>query len=195
LSSKIENKPQISSPNEGELMQRVVERDETAFEMLVRRHEDAVFRLASHILGNNPEEARDVAQDIFLYLWENPRSWKPKAQFSTWLYRVTTNRALNRRRALKVKSFFSLADFEDEQMPATDEDPSQSFEVTEEGVRFEKEFNALPPRQRAALHLRYRENLSVGEVAGSLGVSVKSAESLLFRGRQRLRERLVQNNS
>ena len=190
MKSEKENKPQVVLPTDLELMQRVVGRDETAFGILVRRHEDAVFRLVSRILRNNPEEARDVAQDIFFYLWENPRSWKPKAQFSTWLYRVTTNRALNRRRALKVKSFFSLSDFEDDQMPATDEDPSQSLEVTEEGIRFEKEFNALPPRQRAALHLRYRENLSVGEVAESLGVSVKSAESLLFRGRQRLRERL-----
>ena len=179
--------------NDPELMQRVADGDETAFEILMRRHEDNVFRLAVRILNGNIEEARDVSQEVFIRLWENPRAWKPTALFTTWLYRVTTNRALNRRRAMKLKSFFSLSEMKDEELPAASEadSPVQTSERNEDLTRFEREFNLLPPRQRTALHLRYREEMPVVEVAGALGVSVKSAESLLFRAKKTLREKLT----
>lgn len=168
-------------------MQRVADRDETAFEILVRRHEDTVFRLATRILDGNVEEARDVTQELFISLWENPRAWKPKALFTTWLYRVTTNRALNRRRAIRLKSVFSLASSESDE-PATDDDlPDVELEKDEARRWFEANFNRLPPKHRAALHLRYREELLVVEVAKALGTSVKSVESLLYRAKQALR--------
>jgi len=174
-------------------MQRIADGDETAFEIIMRRHEDKVFRLAIRILGGNIEEARDVSQEVFIRLWENPRAWKPTALFTTWLYRVTTNRALNRRRAMKLKSFFSLSEMKDEELPTASEadSPVQTSEKNEDMNRFEIEFNRLPPRQRSALHLRYREEMPVVEVADALGVSVKSAESLLFRAKKTLREKLT----
>ena len=172
-------------------MARVREQDEDAFETLVYRHEDKVFRLAVRIVGN-VEEARDIAQDVFIGIWDNPRAWKAKAEFTTWLYRVTFNRSLNRRRALKLKSMLSLSSTTLESEPAAPPagDPDQVVLKNEETQRFSGELNRLPHRQRAALHLRYREELSVAEVAKSLGVSHKSAESLIFRGKQALRKRL-----
>jgi len=168
-------------------MQRVVKHDEVAFEILLRRHEDAVFRLLTRILDGNADEARDVAQEIFIAIWENPRAWKPKALFTTWLYRVTTNRALNRRRAIRLKSMFSLSSPEADE-PATYEDQADvELEKDEAQRRFEANFDRLPPKQRAVLHLRYREELPVVEVAKALGTSVKSAESLLYRAKQALR--------
>ncbi len=179
------------SPGDSELMSRVREGDEAAFEAIVLRWEDLVFNLAMRVIGNR-EEARDVAQEVFIRLWENPRAWKPEARFTTWLYRVTTNRALNRLRTLKLKSFLSLADYAPDDIssiyPA--EAPDAGLIRNEEARRFMREFNRLPPRQRAALHLRYRENLPVAEVAGALVVSLKSAESLIFRGKQTLKKRL-----
>ncbi len=76
-----------------ELMLLVQERDESSFEILMRRHEDRVFRLAFSVIGRR-EEARDVVQDVFLKIWEYPSAWKPQAAFTTWLHRVTINRAL-----------------------------------------------------------------------------------------------------
>jgi len=177
-------------------MVRVAEGDETAFEILMRRHEDNVFRLAVRVFGGDADEARDVAQDVFIRLWENPRAWKPTALFSTWLYRVTMNRALNRLRMKHVKSFFSLSDVKEEELPGTTaaDAPDRKSMEDEEKIRFEREFNRLPPRQRAALHLRYREELPVEDAAAALGVSVKSMESLLYRAKQTLRARLQQVN-
>ncbi len=188
-----EKNSRTAPPTDPELMQRIADGDETAFEIIMRRHEDKVFRLAIRILGGNIEEARDVSQEVFIRLWENPRAWKPTALFTTWLYRVTTNRALNRRRAMKLKSFFSLSEMKDEELPTASEadSPVQTSEKNEDMNRFEIEFNRLPPRQRSALHLRYREEMPVVEVADALGVSVKSAESLLFRAKKTLREKLT----
>ena len=169
----------------------VREGDIAAFEALVRRYEDLVFRLAVRVIGSR-EEARDVAQEVFISLWENPRAWKASSLFTTWLYRVTTNRALNRLRSLKLKSLLSLSDYEPEELPAADpaDAPDAGLIEDEQALHLAREFNRLPPRQRAALHLRYRENLPVAEVARALEVSLKSAESLIFRGKQALRARL-----
>jgi RNA polymerase sigma-70 factor (ECF subfamily) len=175
------------TPTDPELMQRVVDRDETAFEILLRRHEDAVFRLATRILAGNVDEGRDVTQELFISLWENPRAWKPKALFTTWLYRVTTNRALNRRRAIRLKSVFSLSNPEMDEPEADDDLPDVELEKDESRRRFEANFNRLPPKQRAALHLRYSEELPVAELAKALGMSVKAVESLLYRAKQALR--------
>jgi len=172
-------------------MLRVIDRDEEGFEILMRRHEDSVFRLAVRILEGNTDEARDVAQEVFIRLWENPHAWKPTALFTTWLYRVTMNRALNRRRMLKLKSIFSLSDVKSLGFAQSDNNaPDRQLLQDEAQVRFEYEFNRLPPRQRAALHLRYRENLPVAEVAAAMSVSLKSVESLLSRAKETLRARL-----
>ena len=172
-------------------MMRVREHDEAAFETLMRRHEERVFMLAFRVLGSR-EEARDLAQELFIALWENPRAWKPTALFTTWLHRVTLNRALNRLRMLKVKLFLRLSDYDPDELPIPDPSPNPEQQVTdaERQQAFEAAFRRLPPRQRAALHLRYREELPVAEVARALGVSLKSAESLIFRGKQALRNEI-----
>jgi len=167
----------------------VQQNDEKAFEILVLRHEDTVFRLANRIIGNI-EEARDVTQEVFIKIWEQPRSWKPTAAFTTWLYRVTMNRALNRQRALKVKSFFRIGELRPEDEPQSHDTPDSDLMRNEQQVLFEEQFNLLPARQRAALHLRYREELPVKDVAAAIGASVKSVESLLFRAKRTLRTRM-----
>ncbi|MDP8237933.1 MAG: sigma-70 family RNA polymerase sigma factor [Candidatus Hatepunaea meridiana] len=189
MKRKITQKDSNIEPTDPELMLQVVDGDEKAFEALVQRHEDTVFRLATRILNGNVEEARDVAQDVFIQIWENPRAWKPNALFTTWLYRVTMNRSLNRRRMLKLKSFFSISDIKDEDaiLTSKNDTPDKQLEEGENQLQLEREFNRLPARQRVALHLRYREELPVNDVAEAMGVSVKSAESLIFRGKRTLR--------
>ncbi len=176
---------------DGELIRLVRERDEAAFEALVRRYEDRVFRLAVRVLGDR-DEARDVGQEVFIGIWENPGAYRPRAEFGTWLYRVVFNRALNRQRILRVKAFLSLSSLtsRDEPPVSTSDLPDRGLERDEKVSRLARELDRLPPRQRAALHLRYREGLSVDEVAAVLKVSRRAAEGLIFRGKQTLRERL-----
>ncbi len=190
------NPPEESQPidslTDPELMLLIQEKDESGFEILMRRHEDRVFRLAFSVLGRR-EDARDVAQDVFIKIWESPFAWKPKALFTTWLYRVTMNQALWKKRGLKLKSMIRMSDIEPEQLPLTGKKESADEQlINNETVhQLEAELHKLPDRQRIALHFRYREQLSVKDVAISMGVSVKSAESLLFRAKQTLKDRMI----
>ena len=186
MKKEIVEKNSPVEPTDHELMLQVQQNDEKAFEILMRRHEDAVFRLANRIIGDI-EEARDVAQEVFIRIWENPHTWKPTAAFTTWLYRVTMNRSLNRQRTLKVKSLFRISDIRQEEEPRTDDTPDSDLVRNEQQALFDKQFNLLPARQRAALHLRYREQLPVKDIAAAIGASVKSVESLLFRAKRTLR--------
>ena len=181
----------LTEQTDHELMLAVHDGDVDAFETLMNRHEQSAFRFAFRIVKRR-DDASDVVQDVFLKLWEQPDSWKPDAKFSTWLYRVVTNRSLNIIRNRKFKSFISFSDPEKNVEPEISQadHPDRQQIVSEETAQFELELNLLPPRQRAALHLHYREELPVAEVAKSLGVSLKSAESLIFRGKRTLRERL-----
>jgi len=208
------NERQHQELSDEDLMTLVKEHDESAFEVLLHRHEDRIFHLAFRVIEHR-EDARDVTQEIFIDLWNNPTAWRPKAKFTTWLYRVTFNRALNVRRSIRFKSFFSLsnlfgsqeaADYslppasrrgikggtsDDLEQLTADDTPELDLTREEEANRFAEEFDRLHPRQRAALHLRYREGLPVSDVAKALGVSIKSAESLIFRGKRRLKEVLA----
>jgi RNA polymerase sigma-70 factor (ECF subfamily) len=82
---------------------------------------------------------------------------------------------------------FSLSSPEADEPTTYDDQPDVELEKDEALHRFEASFDRLPPKQRAALHLRYREELPVAEVAKALGMSVKSVESLLYRAKQALR--------
>ncbi|MBM3327551.1 MAG: sigma-70 family RNA polymerase sigma factor [Calditrichaeota bacterium] len=155
------------------------------------RYEERVYRLAYRILLR-AEDARDTAQEVFLSIWENPQAYRPTAEFSTWLYRITLNRAIGRWRRRRVGEFLSLSRGGDEIEVESDPDgqPDREAERTELLQSLETEIQHLPVHQRATLHLRYKEDLPVKAIAETLRISEKSAESLLFRAKQTLRARL-----
>jgi len=182
---------ELSDP---ELMLLVQKRDEHGFEILMRRHENRVFRLAFSVIGRR-EEARDVAQDVFLKIWETPTAWKPKAAFTTWLHRVTINRAIWKKRGLRLKSLVRISDQEPELLDIVDDKTSADEEIihSEDIKLLQRALTDIPDRQRAALHLRYKEELSVKDVAESMNVTAKSAESLIFRAKSSLKQRMKQD--
>lgn len=182
-------------------MALVRKQNQTAFDVLICRHEEKLYHLAWSIVRNR-DDASDIVQDVFLKLWDNPGAWKPKhsiisreqVKFTTWLFRVITNKALNVQRSKKIRSFLSFSSETEYEIidvagyQDSENEPDKELVRQEDSQFFERAFNKLAPKQKAALHLRYRENLSVGEIAKSLDVSYKSAESLLFRGKARLKE-------
>jgi len=170
------------------------QQNKTAFEIVVHRYEKKVYGLCYRLL-NSREEAEDMAQEIFIKLWEHPSEWQPKAKFSTWLYRVATNRCLNRMRFLKFKSFLSFNSEFEKYTASEEQSPDLDLISSEISKLFQQSFLKLPERQKAALHLRYWEKLSVRDVSDVLDVTVKSAESLIYRGKKTLGELLNSYNS
>jgi len=177
-----------------ELMESVRMRDEAAFETLVRRHEERAYHIAFRVIGKR-EDARDVTADVFFKLWLKPTMWKPTALFTTWLYRVTVNRALGRLKAQRLKAFISLSEVTPDEEPPMEDDPADERMIDREDKRrLRSAMKQLPDSQRLALIFRYEFEFSVARIADTLGVTFKSAESLLFRGKQNLKKLMSESS-
>lgn len=164
--------------------------DPRAQAQLVERHLLRVHRLASRLLGD-PAEAEDVAQELFLKLWQLAPRWRAEqAKVGTWIHTVVLN--LCRDRLRRRRPQIGL----DELPEAGFAEPSESrpdslLDRAERGAALTAAIDALPERQREALLLFHIEGLSQQESAAVLGIGEEALESLLARARRKLRSRLA----
>lgn len=164
------------------LLARIANNDETAFRALVERHVDRAYGLALRIL-RNPTDAEDVAQDVMLKVWTQRGNWQTgRARFSTWLYRVVTNRCLDLHRRPRTEDIEKVPESADGRPDAVDH--IHRSEVTS---LLDAAMAQLPEQQRIALILSYTDDLRNAEIAEIMDTTVMAVESLLKRGRQQLR--------
>lgn len=163
-------------------MALVCDGDESAFRELVELHVDKAFALALRIL-RNAADAEDVVQDTFVKIWAQPSRWQPgRARFSTWLYRVVTNRCLDLCRKPKTGDIDDAPEIADGGADAL----SMVHTLEVHGL-LDRAMSGLPPQQRIALILSYHDDLSNPEIAQVMDTTVAAVESLLKRGRNQLR--------
>lgn len=175
-----------------ELVERWQSGDSGAFELLVRRHQQRVFGLLLRMLGDR-DEALDAAQETFLNLHRHGHRFRREARWTTFLYRVAVNAALNRRRnlgrrrahmeALSQQGAGALPD-----APASPESAALSGELR---ARVQAEILALPPALRAPVILYDIEGLPYAEIAAALNIAEGTVKSRIHRARQTLRKRLA----
>lgn len=177
-----------------DLVKRWQAGDPGAFEQLVRRHEKKVFRLLLRMMGNR-EEAEDVSQETFLSLHRHGHRFRGDARFSTFVYRVASNAALNRRRTLgrnraRIQKLAVRQAAGDDlpHSPRNPEDATGGVEVTAE-VR--RALECLKPALRLPVLLYDIEGLAYGEIAKILGVAEGTIKSRIHRARQALRVQLA----
>jgi RNA polymerase sigma-70 factor, ECF subfamily len=176
--------------SEHELIRRARESDQDAFAMLVMRHADRVYG-ALRRFGLSPDEADEVAQEVFVRAWRGLARFEERSQFSTWLYRIAFNEAqrlLSRRPVPRA-----------EPDPDHGRDPIQSLpelpELGPDAQTLDREFERtleraleqLPAEWRAAVVLRDIEGLSTHDAAEVVGLREAAFKSRLHRGRMRLR--------
>jgi RNA polymerase sigma-70 factor (ECF subfamily) len=179
-----------------DLMTSIAEGDEDAFEILVNRHQTSVLNLAYRFVGDRTQ-AKDLAQEVFLRVWQAAKTYKPDAKFTTWLYRITANLCFNELKSARRRRWF--------QFRRSNEDNERSIEETfsdgsptAEDLLLEKErsrqisdaLQSLPDSQRMALVLKRYDDLSYAEIAQIMGCSVSAVESLLVRAKRSLQEKL-----
>lgn len=170
---------------DGELLDRLATGDEVAFRMLVERHIDRAYAIALRIVGN-AADAEDVVQDTMLKVWSHRGRWQHgRAKFSTWLYRVISNRCIDLRRKPRNENVEAVPEVADAQPGAV-----EIIERNELNDMLELAMQRLPEQQRIAVILSYHENMSNGEIAQVMDTTVAAVESLLKRGRQQLRQLL-----
>lgn len=170
---------------DSELLDRLAAGDEVAFRMLVERHIDRAYAIALRIVGN-AADAEDVVQDTMLKIWSHRGRWQHgRAKFSTWLYRVISNRCIDLRRKPRTENVETVPEVADGQPGAV-----EIIERNELNGMLELAMQRLPEQQRIAVILSYHESMSNGEIAQVMDTTVAAVESLLKRGRQQLRQLL-----
>jgi len=178
---------------DGDLVERWQGGDLSAFEELVRRHQRRVFRLLLRMLGNR-EEAEDVAQEAFLSLHRHGHRFRREARFSTFVYRVAANAALNRRRTLG-RSRNRVNELKNQQqagfdLPPAPRNPEDAAAGSETQVQVQAALLELPKDLRVAVVLYDIEGQSYQEVARVLGIPEGTVKSRIHRARRALREHL-----
>ncbi len=173
-----------SSGEDWEALRRVAAGDSDAFTGVVLRHQNRLQRLCERFLGD-PEEAREVVQEVFLKAFRKAGRLRPRGQLYTWLYRVAVNHCLNVLRRRKVVRFLRL-DNDDSRAPDWDvadlrADPQREVEARHEWTRMRERLERLPTSQRAVLVLARFEGLSYRKIADHLGITEGAVESRLFR--------------
>ena len=167
-----------------DLMLRVKQGDEAAFEVLVDKYKQPVLNLVYRIL-RDATEAEDLAQNVFVQVFKSADRYRVEAKFSTWLYRVVSNRCIDLRRKPRTENVDVVPEVADARP-----DASSVIERNELRGMLEGAMRRLPEHQRIAVILSYHENMSNGEIAEVMDTTVAAVESLLKRGRQQLRDLL-----
>ena len=179
-----------------ELARAAAEGNEEAFARLVELHEKRVYALALRMTGNQ-EDAADVAQEAFLSAWRGLPNFRGDAGFSTWLYRLTSNAAIDHlRKTRRRKAEASLDDMAmglEVPDPAPTPQDQAETESLREAVRWG--LGELTQEHRQALTLREYQELSYEEIAAQLGVDLGTVKSRISRARAALRKILLKSGN
>ena len=171
--------------------------DPDAFRVLVDRHSRRLFRLAYRMSGNE-HDAEEIVQDAFLRAYRRLDRFESRSNFSTWLYRICANCALDRmrkqrtedtRREQATETEEGLAD-PLETAPSTNPAPDRLALSGELSAGVQAAMESLSTTERAAFVMRHVDGFSIEEIAQTLNVSIGATKNTVFRAVQKLRQRL-----
>jgi len=184
--------------NEHELLKLLLAGNAAAIRSFVDQYQPSVLRTARGFVRNT-EDARDIAQDVFIDVLTNLHRFRAHSGLSTWVYRITVNRSLNYLRSNKRRQG-RLAYSDDSGdivnsglMNHNDpgqKSPAELLEQKERAKILHDAIDSLPEKQQIAFTLAEYDDLSYKEIAEIMQVSISSVESLLFRARKNLQKKL-----
>jgi RNA polymerase sigma-70 factor, ECF subfamily len=177
-----------TEPDDRQLVQSILAGDSEAFESLVRRKTGKVYSLCYRVIGN-AEDAKDVAQLVFLKLWENLAKYDAAYAFDTWLYRMVTNVAIDwlrsrQSRDAAVNSTLRLVKL------VEDADQSISLQRKEIEAVFNDVSASLSPKQKAIFVMKEMEDLPSVEISRILGCRESTVRNHLFNARKIMQQQL-----
>ncbi len=179
------------------LMERLRQGESDAFEELLRTYEDPVYNLVYRLL-NQPADAPDVVQEIFVKVYRNLNHFQGKSSLKTWIYRIAVNEAYNHRRwfSRHKKQEIGLVGGEENPISLADILPDRCrspYDLTadhETRALIEEALLRINPVFRSAVVLRDLEDLSYEEISDVLQISLGTVKSRILRGREALRVEL-----
>ena len=184
--------------NDLELIDRLNSQDDLAFRELVEIYQSMVYKVCYNLL-RNAEDAEDLAQEVFIEVFESINQFRNLSKISTWLYRIAINKSLNHLRKTKRKSminsierFFTgdnntTLEIEDK----TANNSPYSIEYAERSKILQSAIDSLPENQRIAFTLNKFDELSYLEITEVMGLTLASVESLIHRAKINLQKKLI----
>lgn len=177
-----------------QLMVRVQGDDHSSFGVLLNRNRGVVLNYLSRMVANRAI-AEELAQDVFVRVYRSRRTYEPSAKFSTWLYRITTNVALNHFRDERKNHRNVSLDVQDTahvRRETSDMEPLVEDRLVREVVaeQIRRAVRALPPKQRAAVIMHKYDELDYAQISMVLGCTPSAVKALMFRAYETLRMRL-----
>ena len=181
--------------DEAALIRAAQKGDQEAFERLVHAYDRGVLRLATNLLRSG-EDAYDVYQEAFLWVFKNLHLFRFDCSFSTWLYRIVTNLCLDALRKRKIRreesSVVQTEEGPRDRMDSVAEgrelgDPQRSLLNRQLGQRIQAVLGELTAKERMVFELRHYQGMRLRAIGDVLGTSEEAAKTCLFRATQKMR--------
>lgn len=184
----------LASDLDTELMVKAQHDDSESFRLLLERNRTVVVQYLARMVQNRGV-AEELAQDVFIRVYRSRLSYEPSAKFSTWLYRITTNVALNYFRDEKHTKFSVSLDTPEithSSRFTQDSRPLIEEELVRDAVsqQIRRAIRALPPKQRAAVIMHKYQDMDYAQIGRVIGCTPSAVKALMFRAYETLRARL-----
>ena len=185
---------ELNASDEEELIARTQHGDTEAFNPLVRKYQPRIYNLIYRHIRNH-EAAEDLCQEVFLKAWRALPNFQRRAVFYSWLHQIAVNCSIDFIRKQSRQIVFATEELtinadDTFQMPQTHPSPDDILEKEELGHIIREAVAQLPPGQHAVFNLRYREELSIKEIALHVNKSESTIKAHLYHARQNLQDML-----
>ncbi len=185
----------LTAASDRELVATAVSGVEGSFEELVRRYQRPISAYVYRMVGNY-ESALDLTQEIFIKVYSSLRRYREEFKFSTWIYKIAHNSAVDhlRRNATREQSLVMGPEGDQYDLPVESSRPSpeQESERKERRVEIESVVRALPANYRELIILRHSQDLSYEEIVEVTGLPLGTVKNRLFRAREMMRQQFVE---
>ena len=180
-----------------ELISRAQGGEPRAFEALVYRYDKKVLAIASSYTSN-PDEAKDIYQEVFIRVYRSLSGFEFRSEFSTWLYRIATNVCLSHKVRNKSRAFMSIDDLDHSERELQgmgtarprSVNPERHTQNTEISQHIEDAMQHLSPQQRLVFTLKHYQGYKLREIASMMDCAEGTVKKYLFTATEKLRKRL-----
>jgi RNA polymerase sigma-70 factor (ECF subfamily) len=185
----------LTAANDSDLVVSAIYGLEGSFEELVRRYQRPISAYVYRMVGNY-ESALDLTQEIFIKVYNSLRRYRSEFKFSTWIYKIAHNSAVDhlRRTATREQSIITGTESESFELPIESNrlTPEQESERKERRIEIESVIRTLPGNYRELVILRHSQDLTYEEIVEVTGLPLGTVKNRLFRAREMMRQQFVE---
>ncbi len=177
------------------LIKKALAGNEGAYDLLLKRHKDAIYRLIVRIV-HNQEEAQDLVQETFMKAFGSLSSYKCQYRFTTWLYKIAANNCIDFLRKRRLTSISLDQPLETKDGEVTFEvadwtyNPEADLASRQKSISIDAAIDLLPPKYREVIIYRHKRDKSYEEIAQILNIPVGTVKARIFRARELLKKKL-----